>query len=71
VADGCIGRLADVSYLEFCRTGKFLTRYRIELGIGWFGDCDGYDFAALNLLSHGPPVSDRVCTGDLYCCSTY
>ena len=30
---------------------------RFELGLGWFGDYDGYDLAALSLLSHGPPVS--------------
>ncbi|KAI1866958.1 hypothetical protein JX265_007534 [Neoarthrinium moseri] len=28
----------------------------IELGLGWFGNYDGYDLAALNLLSHGPPL---------------
>ncbi|KAF4627428.1 hypothetical protein G7Y89_g10727 [Cudoniella acicularis] len=27
-----------------------------ELGLGWFGDYDGYDLAALSLLSHGPPA---------------
>lgn len=27
-----------------------------ELGLGWFGNYDSYDLAALNLLSHGPPV---------------
>ena len=30
--------------------------HRLELGLGWFGDYDGYDLAALSLLSHGPPV---------------
>ncbi|OTB08348.1 hypothetical protein M426DRAFT_7670 [Hypoxylon sp. CI-4A] len=25
-----------------------------ELALGWFGDYDGYDITALNLLSHGP-----------------
>ena len=30
---------------------------RFELGLGWFGDYDGYDIAALTVLSHGPPVS--------------
>lgn len=29
-----------------------------ELALGWFGNYDSYDLAALNLLSHGPPVSD-------------
>jgi hypothetical protein len=28
-----------------------------ELGLGWWGGYDGYDLAALSLLSHGPPVS--------------
>jgi hypothetical protein len=27
-----------------------------ELGLGWFGNYDSYDLAALSLLSHGPPV---------------
>ncbi|CZT02055.1 uncharacterized protein RAG0_09383 [Rhynchosporium agropyri] len=27
-----------------------------ELGLGWFGDYDGYDLASLSLLSHGPPL---------------
>ncbi|KAI1330398.1 hypothetical protein F5Y16DRAFT_16527 [Xylariaceae sp. FL0255] len=27
-----------------------------ELALGWFGDFDGYDITALNLLSHGPPL---------------
>jgi len=39
------------------RYPKVSNRYRIELGIGWFGGYDGYDLAALSLLSHGPPVS--------------
>ncbi|KAH8880730.1 hypothetical protein GQ53DRAFT_788505 [Thozetella sp. PMI_491] len=26
----------------------------VELALGWFGGYDGYDLAALNLLSHGP-----------------
>ncbi|KAH6654356.1 hypothetical protein BKA67DRAFT_535680 [Truncatella angustata] len=34
-----------------------LMAWRIfELALGWFGDYDGYDLAALNLLSHGPPL---------------
>lgn len=28
-----------------------------ELALGWFGNYDGYDFAAMTLLSRGPPVS--------------
>ncbi|ETS79821.1 hypothetical protein PFICI_07350 [Pestalotiopsis fici W106-1] len=27
-----------------------------ELALGWFGNYDSYDLAALNLLSHGPPL---------------
>ncbi|KAK0113190.1 hypothetical protein ONS95_014888 [Cadophora gregata] len=27
-----------------------------ELGLGWFGDYDGYDLVSLSLLSHGPPL---------------
>ncbi|KAI1126677.1 hypothetical protein F5Y10DRAFT_244346 [Nemania abortiva] len=27
-----------------------------ELALGWFGDYDGYDITALNLLSQGPPL---------------
>jgi hypothetical protein len=29
----------------------------LELGLGWFGNYDGYDLASLTLLSHGPLVS--------------
>ncbi|KAI0128851.1 hypothetical protein BJ170DRAFT_348835 [Xylariales sp. AK1849] len=39
--------------------GEFggLVGWRVfELGLGWFGNYDGYDLAALNLLSHGPPL---------------
>jgi hypothetical protein len=32
-----------------------------ELGLGWWGGYDGYDLAALSLLSHGPPVSTSRC----------
>lgn len=31
-----------------------LTRCSLELGVGWFGNYDGYDLASLTLLSHGP-----------------
>jgi hypothetical protein len=33
---------------------------RLELGVGWFGNYDSYDLAALNLLSHGPTVSQAI-----------
>lgn len=36
---------------------------RFELALGWFGDYDGYDITALNLLSQGPPVSRRIPRG--------
>jgi hypothetical protein len=44
-------------FKQFRDIQNSLTGYRIELGIGWFGGYDGYDLAALSLLSHGPPVS--------------
>ncbi|KAI6710969.1 hypothetical protein PZA11_002273 [Diplocarpon coronariae] len=28
----------------------------LELALGWYGNYDGYDLAALSLLSHGPPL---------------
>ncbi|KAH9898847.1 hypothetical protein F4778DRAFT_171749 [Xylariomycetidae sp. FL2044] len=34
-----------------------ITAWRIfELALGWFGNYDGYDLTALNILSHGPPL---------------
>jgi len=34
-----------------------LVGWRIfELGLGWFGNYDGYDLASLSLLCHGPAV---------------
>lgn len=29
---------------------------RFELGLGWFGEFDGYDIGALGLLARGPSV---------------
>lgn len=37
-----------------------------ELGLGWFGDYDGYDLASLSLLSHGPPVRYSVCAWKIF-----
>jgi hypothetical protein len=37
-----------------------LRSYRFELSLGWYGDYDGNDLAALTLLSHGPPVSTSI-----------
>jgi hypothetical protein len=34
---------------------------RFELGLGWLGNYDGYDLAALSVLSHGPPVRKSLC----------
>jgi hypothetical protein len=35
-----------------------LTGWKVfELGLGWFGNYDGYDLAALSVLTHGPAVS--------------
>ncbi|RYP63459.1 hypothetical protein DL771_009252 [Monosporascus sp. 5C6A] len=28
----------------------------LELALGWFGNYDSYDLAAMNVLSHGPPL---------------
>lgn len=43
-----------------------------ELALGWFGDYDGYDLAALSLLSRGPSVGFLFCfVGLLGCESAY
>ncbi|KAM3068738.1 hypothetical protein ACMFMG_010914 [Clarireedia jacksonii] len=36
--------------------GGLLGWRAFELALGWFGNYDGYDLAALTLLSHGPPL---------------
>jgi hypothetical protein len=36
--------------------GVLLGWRAIQLGFGWFGDYDGYDLAALSLLSYGPSL---------------
>lgn len=47
-----------------CLLACLLTRPdSFELGLGWFGNYDGYDLASLTLLSHGPPVSYSSCAG--------
>jgi hypothetical protein len=34
-----------------------LTGWKVaELALGWYGNYDGYDLAALSLLTHGPPL---------------
>lgn len=33
----------------------------LELGLGWFGNYDGYDLVALTLLAHSPPVGISIC----------
>ncbi len=55
VAVGLVGWRTWVVALQWL--GSILMRcYRFELGLGWFGNYDGYDLAALSLLSHGPLV---------------
>ncbi|KAK3944645.1 hypothetical protein QBC46DRAFT_157740 [Diplogelasinospora grovesii] len=50
------GELATIARQPESRTEvAVLTAWRIlELALGWFGNYDGYDLAALTLLSHGP-----------------
>lgn len=49
--------LAGVSStLDQWEMGGLVAWRIIELGIGWFGGYDGYDLAALSILSHGPPL---------------
>jgi hypothetical protein len=47
--------------------GIILMGNRIELAIGWWGGYDGYDLAALTVLSHGPAVSVSVYWGEMGC----
>ncbi|KAG4432594.1 hypothetical protein IFR05_011919 [Cadophora sp. M221] len=57
-ADYTSGDLARVSRtLDQWRQVGVLVGWRtFELGLGWFGNYDGYDLASLSLLSHGPPL---------------
>ncbi|KAJ0298803.1 hypothetical protein COL5a_009445 [Colletotrichum fioriniae] len=52
------GELAGISKsLDTWGEVATLAGWRIfELALGWFGNFDSYDLAALNLLAHGPPV---------------
>ncbi|OLN94006.1 hypothetical protein CCHL11_03372 [Colletotrichum chlorophyti] len=52
------GELAGISKnLDTWTDVAILAGWRIfELALGWFGNFDSYDLAALNLLAHGPPV---------------
>ncbi|KAF6813698.1 hypothetical protein CMUS01_12777 [Colletotrichum musicola] len=52
------GELAGISKsLDTWGEVAILAGWRIfELALGWFGNFDSYDLAALNLLAHGPPV---------------
>lgn len=61
VGGGRVGGLEDVSINKQTTRSTVLTDCRFELGVGWFGNYDGYDLASLSLLSHGPPVSCSVC----------
>jgi hypothetical protein len=56
VGSGRAAGMADVSRVVQTYLGYLLINGRFELGLGWFGDYDSYDLAALSLLSHGPPV---------------
>ncbi|KAI1074345.1 hypothetical protein F5B20DRAFT_574162 [Whalleya microplaca] len=48
---------AHVRLLSVWADVLLVTGWRIfELGLGWYGNYDGYDLTALNLLSHGPPL---------------
>jgi len=51
------GDLASVSRSldQWYEVGALVGWRTFELGLGWFSDYDGYDLAALSLLSHGPP----------------
>ncbi|TDZ24251.1 hypothetical protein Cob_v003034 [Colletotrichum orbiculare MAFF 240422] len=52
------GELAGISKsLDTWVEVAVLAGWRVfELALGWFGNFDSYDLAALNLLAHGPPV---------------
>ncbi|OHE94652.1 hypothetical protein CORC01_10053 [Colletotrichum orchidophilum] len=52
------GELAGISKsLDTWGEVATLAGWRVfELALGWFGNFDSYDLAALNLLAHGPPV---------------
>jgi len=58
VAEYTEGDLASVSRSlgAWWEVGALVGWRTFELGLGWFGDYDGYDLAALTLLSHGPPL---------------
>ncbi|KAI1816056.1 hypothetical protein GGS20DRAFT_539911 [Poronia punctata] len=43
-----LGTWAEVGAISFWRL--------FELALGWYGEYDGYDITALNLLAHGPPL---------------
>lgn len=34
---------------------------RFELALGWYGELDSIDLAALGVLSHGPSVRSHLC----------
>ena len=62
----------SVSWMENVSAAPSISRLRIksifrfELGLGWYGNYDGYDLAALTLLSHGPQVKSFSIARDLY-----
>ncbi|KAF8864194.1 hypothetical protein BDZ45DRAFT_669757 [Acephala macrosclerotiorum] len=57
-ADYTVASFAGVSrrYEGWEDIGVVVASRALELGLGWFGNYDGYDLVALTLLSHGPPL---------------
>ncbi|KUJ20958.1 uncharacterized protein LY89DRAFT_638684 [Mollisia scopiformis] len=57
-ADYTAADLAGVSRRldSWWEVGTLVAFRTFELGLGWFGNYDGYDLASLTLLSHGPPL---------------
>jgi len=55
-AEYTAGDLAGVSRSlnDWWEVGALVGWRTFELGLGWFGNYDSYDLAALSLLSHGP-----------------
>lgn len=56
--ESTLGELATITKApESSFEVTILALWRIlELGVGWFGNLDGYDLASLNVLSHGPTL---------------
>lgn len=56
------GELAAVSRSQdtWVEVGVLAGWRLVELGLGWFGRLDSWDVAMLDLLSHGPAVSNAL-----------